>query len=403
MTQAACTIASLNYLPHVRTLCKSFLGHHPDLKFYFLLVDRLPSDLDLSQENFELILVEDLGIPDFPSIAFKYDIVELNTSVKPVLLKRLLQLGVDRLIYFDPDILICAPVDFIFEELTNHSIVLTPHCMTPNEGSPSGESSLLFSGIFNLGFIAVSKTVEAERFLSWWEHRCLTLGFAERSKGLYVDQKWINLVPCYFDSVSLLKHPGCNVAYWNLHERVLEQSGNSWIVNGQAPLVFYHFSGVDVSGGDTIAKRFEQFDLNSRPDLRSIYVAYRSSLVNNGIGTLQSFKYAFGYFSNGELVNQLERALFSVRMKQFADSNPFDAQGRFYQWARKNHLRSSQDTARNHNAKSYSKEDARVRLINSMLRLALRLLGADRYTVLMKYFSYVSVLRNQGDVFSDLS
>jgi len=401
MIQAACTIASLNYLPYVRTLCKSFLEHHPDLKFYFLLVDRLSGELDLSHEEFELILVEDLGIPDFQSIAFKYDIIELNTSVKPTFLKRLLRLGVDQLIYFDPDILVCAPVRFIFEELTSNSIVLTPHCMSPNVGSPGGEADLLYSGVFNLGFIAVSKTAEAERFLSWWEHRCLTLGFTERVKGLYVDQKWINLVPCYFDSVSILKHPGCNVAYWNLHERMLEQSGNSWIVNGQAPLIFYHFSGIDANGGDMIAKRFEQFDLKSRSDLASIYADYRGYLIRNGMGTLGGHRYAFGYFSNGELINQLERALFAVKMKEFAGSDPFDARGPFFRWATRHHLDSSQDTARMHNAKSYNKEDFRVRLINAMLRMALRLLGADRYTVLMKYFSYVSVLRNQGDVFSN--
>ena len=36
-----------------------------------------------------------------------------------------------------------------------------------------------------------------------------------------------------------------------------------------------------------------------------------------------------------------------------------------------------------------------------MLRLALRLLGADRYTILMKYLGYVSVLRNQKDILGD--
>jgi hypothetical protein len=35
-----------------------------------------------------------------------------------------------------------------------------------------------------------------------------------------------------------------------------------------------------------------------------------------------------------------------------------------------------------------------------MLRLALRMLGADRYSVLMKYLSYISALMNQSDVFT---
>ena len=399
MIQAACTIASLNYLPYVRTLCKSYLECHPGHKFYFLLVDRLPADLDLTQDKFELVLVEDLGIPDFQSLAFKYDIVELNTSVKPTFLKKLLEHGIDKLIYFDPDILICSSVQFIFDDLTSHSIVLTPHCLSPNEAFPSGESILLYSGIFNLGFIAVSKSSEAERFLSWWEHRCLTLGFTERVSGLYVDQKWINLVPCYFDSVKIMKHLGCNVAYWNLHERVLEYSQNSWRVNKDMPLVFFHFSGVNVDGENLISKGYREQDLTTRLDLTSLFAHYREQLVHNKIRMLSRYEYAFGRFNNGELVNKLQRALYSVNMERFAGQDPFDVQGSFYKWAKSRHLQSSEDTANKHNRASYNKNDPRVRMINAMLRLILRLLGADRYTVLMKYLAFISVLRNQGDVF----
>src|SRR6266536_1239552 len=138
MIRAACTIVSANYLAYARTLCDSFLQFHPEHKFYVLLVDRLPDGVDARKENFELLLVEELGIPNFLSVAFQYDILELNTNVKPTFLKTLLDRGVDQLIYFDPDILICGKVDPIFELLNSHGIVLTPHCMRPNENSPSG-------------------------------------------------------------------------------------------------------------------------------------------------------------------------------------------------------------------------------------------------------------------------
>lgn len=399
MIQAACTIASLNYLPYVRTLCRSYLELHPENKFYYLLVDRLPPEIDLSDEPFELVLVEDLGIQNFQSIAFKFDVVEFNTSVKPTFLKKLLASGIDRLIYFDPDICLFSRVDFIYELLQQHSIVLTPHATSPNQDSPLAESRLLFSGAFNLGFIAVSRTSEAEQFLSWWEDRCLTFGFAERRSGLYVDQKWINFVPCFYASTFILRDPGCNVAYWNLHERHLEAQNGSWIVNGEHPLVFYHFSGIRVDGGDSISKGLEQYTLATRPDLTAIFASYRKHLTDNGIRTFALHKYAYGYFSNGELVNKLQRALFSVNMDAFAGTNPFDAKGPFHAWAARNRLLSTQESAGKHNAITYDRSDSKVRIVNAFLRLALRMLGADRYTVLMKYFSYVSELRNQKDLF----
>jgi hypothetical protein len=401
MIRAACTIVSLNYLPFARTLCESYLQHHPEHTFYVLLVDRLPLELDLTHEAFELVLVDDLGIPNFESIAFKYDILELNTDVKPTFLKSLLARGIDELIYFDPDILICSPVDVIFEALTAHAIVLTPHCTSPNEESPNGEAILLYSGVFNLGFVAVSKVAEAQRFLSWWEHRCLTLGYVERQNGLFVDQKWINLVPCYFDSVRIMKHPGCNVAYWNLHERTLDKIRGSWFVNGQEPLIFYHFSGVSVDGGNTISKGYDQFDLVTRPDLAELFVDYRARLVRHGMQEMRGIRYAFGRFSNGQFVNKLQRALYSVNLDKFDSGNPFDASAPFYRWARKNRLQDSQETSGKHNRLTINRADPKVRFVNAMLRLSLRLLGADRYTVLMKYLAYISVLRNQRDVFSD--
>jgi len=401
MIRAACTIVSLNYLPYARTLCDSFLEFHPDHKFYVLLVDRPPEGFDASLEQFELVLVEDMGIPDFQSVAYKYDILELNTNVKPTFLKMLLARGVDQLLYFDPDILICSTVDPIFDALNTSGIVITPHCMSPNEQLPNEEANLLYTGVFNLGFIAVSKTAEAERFLAWWEHRCLTLGYAERWTGLFVDQKWINLVHCYFESVHVLKHPGCNVAYWNLHERILEKAPTSWLVNRKAPLIFYHFSGISVDGGDRISKYADQFDLTSRPDLAELFAEYRERLVTHGIRDFGRYPYAFGYFNNGELVNKLQRAAYAANLDRFSLVDPFDATGPFYAWARKNHLQGRQDTAGNFNRQTYNRRDKRVRYVNRMLRLALRLLGPNRYTLLMKYLAYASVLRHEKDVFGD--
>jgi hypothetical protein len=398
MIRAACTIVSLNYLAYARTLCDSFLRFHPDFKFYVLLVDRLPEDIDLAAEPFEVLLVEDLDIPDFKAVAFKYGVVELNTNVKPTFLKKLLGLDVDHLIYFDPDILICSPVDIIYETLDAHAIVITPHCTSPNNGDLYAELLLLRNGVFNLGFIAVSKTEEAHRFLTWWEDRCLSAGYSERWTGLFVDQKWINLVPSYFDSLTILKHSGCNVAYWNLHERVLEETTGSWVVNGEVPLVFFHFSGIHVDGGSRISKYTDQFTLESRPDLIRLFSDYRDRLILYGIRNNARHQYAFSHYSNGGLITNLQRAAFAANLDKFGASDPFNADGPFYAWAKRHHLLSTVDSAVKFGPQSYRATDTRVRIVNTIFRLALRVLGGDRYTILMKYFAYVSDLRNQKDI-----
>jgi hypothetical protein len=400
MKRAACTIVSLNYLPYARVLCSSFLRHHPDCKFYVLLVDRLPDDVNLTNEKFELELVEHLGIPDFQSVAFKYDVLELNTNVKPTFLKSILSRGFDQLVYLDPDIFVYQKLESVFDALGENAIAVTPHSLSPIPEDIQSEVIFLLGGVFNLGFIAIRKCEETDRFLGWWEQRCLDFAYNEPRKGMFVDQKWINLTPCFFDGVKILKQPGCNMAFWNLHERHLTSENGILMVNQSNLLEFFHFSGISVDGGDQLSRRKNPFTLVNRPDLRQIFEDYRARLIQEGFREFKTRKYAFGMFENGQYINRLTRTLYAINIERFGDEDPFSNSSRFFTWARSAGILSVQDNAGAYSSETYVKSDFRLRMLHSMFRLALRILGADRYTVLLKYLSYVSILRNQRDVFA---
>jgi hypothetical protein len=100
------------------------------------------------------------------------------------------------------------------------------------------------------------------------------------------------------------------------------------------------------------------------------------------------------------LINKIQRAAFAGNLDRFGSSNPFNAAGPFYKWARRNRLQGGQDSIGKYGRKAYSASDKRVRIVNSILRLTLRVLGPDRYTILMKYLEFASLLRNQRDIFS---
>jgi hypothetical protein len=400
MTRAVCTIVSLNYLPYARSLYESFREIHSDWKFYVLIADRLPANMPPLEEQFEFFFVEELRIPNFSSMAFKYDVLAFNTNVKPTFLRFLLDRGVQQLIYLDPDIFVYSPLTPIFDSLDEYSIVITPHCTSPNEACREAEIRLLQTGTYNLGFIAISDNPETRRFLNWWEERCLHAAFDEIRSGLFVDQKWINQVPAYFEDVKILRHSGCNVAYWNLHEHVIRQEGNNWFVDEQ-PLIFFHFSGVHVDGGDRISKHTDQFNLVNRPELKKLFQDYRNCLISHGIREAVRSSYAFGSFDNGQRINRLTRALYASNLERFGHENPFNSSSAFYQWAKQSHILDSKETADSYTSANYSKSDRRLKVIHFLLRGTLRLVGADNYTMLMKYVSYISILRNQKEVFAE--
>src|SRR6185436_19177343 len=107
--------------------------------------------------------------------------------VKPSLLQTLLDRGSPDVMYLDPDIQFFAPIDDVSTLAREHSIVLTPHATEPipNDGCGISEQTIMLSGTFNLGFIAVSSG--ARGFLTWWQERLARDCRIAQSEGRFVD------------------------------------------------------------------------------------------------------------------------------------------------------------------------------------------------------------------------
>ena len=106
-----CTIVSKNYLAFARTLMKSLATVHPQWKQFVLLVDDIDGCFDPAAENFQIVPIADLLLPDAKKFLFRYDILELNTAVKPWFLQWLFQrTAAERVVYLDPDIRVYSPL-----------------------------------------------------------------------------------------------------------------------------------------------------------------------------------------------------------------------------------------------------------------------------------------------------
>jgi hypothetical protein len=280
------TICSINYLAQAKALGESLLKFNPSYKFTVGLMDRL-GECDLIRESFpfEMIEVKDIGIDDFDEMCSRYQITELNTAVKPFYIDFFLKTypSATSVIYLDPDIVVFAELQELEAALEEYNIVLTPHYFSPtNDQCYLTEMDILNAGMYNLGFIAVSNTSEVIKFLEWWKTRLRKYCKIAFSEGMFVDQLWINFVPLYFDKVLILKHLGYNVAYWNLHERILSDDGGVYRVNRVYPLVFYHFSGYSPREPEELSKYQTRFRLADRTDVKGVFDLYRETLLNNG-------------------------------------------------------------------------------------------------------------------------
>jgi len=321
----ACTIISKNYLAFARTFTDSFLKVHPTGKIFVLLVDMLDDSFDPKNEKFTLIKITDIGIDDLYSFSFKYNVLEQNTGTKARFLKYLFEkYEIKKLFYFDPDILICNSLENLWKLLDKKSILLTPHLTEPiNDDKNPSEYDIMRSGSYNLGFIGLSNTKITKDFLDWWEPHLLEHGFSDVKEGLFTDQKWIDLVPSIFDDVFIIRHPGYNVAYWNLMQREVNISDNKITVNGK-PLYFFHFSGIVPENIECVSKHQNRFELNNLKNLKPFFEMYRDQLVENGYLDSKKWKFKFDYFENGvKIPNQGRKIFAEVSKKGINFENPF--------------------------------------------------------------------------------
>ncbi|MBN1954764.1 MAG: glycosyltransferase [Anaerolineae bacterium] len=298
-TPVICTIVAKNYLAHARALTESFLACHPAGRVFVLLVDRPEGLHDLAQEDFTTVLVEDIGIPEFGVMTFRYTLLELSTAVKPFFLEYLFQhYEYDAICYVDPDIYFYRPIDEIWRQLESYGIVLTPHLLGPLDEAPNpNEITILQAGVYNLGFIGLSRHPELEEFLHWWQSKLARYCVVAHEKALFVDQRWIDLVPGRFRSVHIHQDPGCNVAYWNLYHRPVEQRDGEYTFGG-SPLKFYHFSGYSPDRPDELSRFQNRYSFADLPQLRPLFDGYRQRLYANEFETVRQWPYAFGVLTS---------------------------------------------------------------------------------------------------------
>jgi len=293
------TLCSANYLAQAKTLADSILEHNPEYHVVIGLVDRVPKNLSPSYwQPYELIPVEDLSIPDLADMVDKYDIVELNTAVKPFYMEYLYQRNaqVEAVVYLDPDILVLADLSPVIDKLRSNNIVLTPHSCTFDDSSTNiyYELSMLRTGIYNLGFIGTARSETTFFFLKWWQARLREYCYYRGGPGIFVDQLWVTLAPLYFPGILVEKNPGCNMCYWNHFERRLTIRDGRYIVNDEHILLFYHFSSFDPSHPDRITMRSKSLVMTfeERPDLKPLFDLYTKRLLACDYMSVRSFKYS---------------------------------------------------------------------------------------------------------------
>jgi len=271
-----------------------------------------------------------LPISQFRQFAFRHTTIELATAVKPRLLQHLVQIFPNENVfyYLDPDIDVHGRFDEASEQLRSADILLTPHdldgVMNPREVLETVLPHLK-CGVFNLGFLGLKRSDTVDRFLHWWAHMVSLFCYVDYARGLFVDQKWVDMA-CGIFPISVLREPGYNVARWNISQRPIVAVDGGHVVCGR-PLRFIHFSQIDIGKDQLSFRRHAPLGTEPIHGLRRAYQR-RTRDLRAELGTGDAWSY--DYFDSGErialearIVCRNRPQILDTGVDPFAESNEF--------------------------------------------------------------------------------
>ena len=262
------------------------------------------------------IKAEELRIPTYYDMAMRYNVTEFNTSIKPYVFRWLFDRGVLSAVYIDPDIQVFRPLTEVYSALNEEgaNAVVTPHITRPldMDKKPS-ELRILQTGVYNLGFLALAASEASIAFVDWWLTFMPADCRADLKAGIFVDQKYVDLLPSYVPGTKILRHAGYNVAYWNLAHRPLCNESVGWTACGE-PLVFMHFSGIRPYEEKTVSAHQNRLSYDDLGEGQQLFEQYKERL-RHGYRRLEECKiskdYAYGCFSDGAAIEGPIRKLYA--------------------------------------------------------------------------------------------
>jgi hypothetical protein len=246
-----CTVVTPDYLCYALALHESLLAQCSEAVLHVLICPNGTEDrsAEYASESLRFYNSDDLCVGGIAKdLKDKYQGSYddgFRWAMKSVFLSYLLtNEGCEKVFFADCDIFFFDEFAFLFEELDDCAMIVSPHWKPYSE--PGKDKTFIYeeffyNGMFNAGFVGVSR--RGLEHLDWWARACLFNCYKDISNGFFVDQSHLTVLQAHFDGVKILKHRGCNVAHWNeLESPRVEQEDGSVSIMGKYPIVFCHFA-----------------------------------------------------------------------------------------------------------------------------------------------------------------
>lgn len=159
-------------------------------------------------------------------------------------------------------------IDFRYEK---SDVYIVPHVKKPLKNREYMKQ-IYTTGHANADFIMFRNCKNSIDILKW----LIEMTEDGKEDGAFYEQTWLSSIPFLFEDVSIISHPGYNVAYWDINHVTLTKEINYYVDN--CPLILFHYSGY-IKGEPEKMSRHSQ-ELCNNPIALEIYKNYDARIEN---------------------------------------------------------------------------------------------------------------------------
>jgi hypothetical protein len=411
------TICAKNYIGLAQILGMTVNKYNNDTDFYIVVADEFEAcdKVEIAENILVAKNILNVSQSDWTNMSFKYNLTEFCTSIKPFSFEYFFnKKNYSKVIYLDPDTFLFESLNYVYTKLDTHLFVTAPHITIPHvpyTGDLS-DTSFLFNGISNLGFLGVRKSDKSLEIITWWEDRLKQLCFGEMLWAVCTDQKWMDYLPAFLDynEIYFSNNLGLNIAPWNYFERkVIIENGEYFIISrsgireNKDKLIFAHFAGYNYKefASNKVKNnksRMRISNLKEYDDINAPLQNYIDCIWKNRTEFLKylSLSYTYSTFDNGIRIDKLHRRLYNGMNTNFGYSkNPFSTdKDSFYCLLKSKKLFAKEQIGFNVDSLSPNNLDGfsrKLSLLYSILRIFYWIIGYKNYILFLQFIRRISL------------
>jgi hypothetical protein len=173
--------------------------------------------------------------------------------------------------FLDSDLYPFAPLDSVWSQLDDASIILYPHRFPP-EFATLEQSS----GRYNGGMISFKNNSAGRQAARWWTDRVIEWCYNRDDNGRLGDQKYLLSFARRFEGVVEILDTGVNVGPWSITGYRVTAGQETVFIDGRV-LTLYHFHQFALQNDFSFVPAAPMYQLNDSV-ITFIYIPYRDRL-----------------------------------------------------------------------------------------------------------------------------